>query len=158
MAEKLEKFFLRPSDSFVLSTSMASSSSPTPAGPEIDYEQIPVLALNWGVRKRLGLYLNPSSMVASDWTDLAEKMGFSYLEIKNFEKRENPTQTLLEDWQTRPGATVGRLLAFLREAERKDIITDLKHLIGRSWTTSTTLLRIFVYSGSRFLHVDKVLG
>ncbi|XP_017573192.1 myeloid differentiation primary response protein MyD88 [Pygocentrus nattereri] len=99
---------------------------------EIDYEAIPAIALNFSVRKKLGLYLNPTNTVASDWTDIAERMGFTYLEIKNYEKRESPTQRLLDEWQTQPGATVGKLLSFLEEAERKDIISDLKDLIDEN--------------------------
>ncbi|XP_017308086.1 myeloid differentiation primary response protein MyD88 isoform X1 [Ictalurus punctatus] len=95
----------------------------------IDYESIPAIALNYSVRKRLALYLNPTNTVAADWTEIAEKMEFTYLEIKNYEKRENPTRKLLEEWQTRAGATVGKLLSFLEQAERKDIILDLQQLI-----------------------------
>ncbi|XP_062841264.1 myeloid differentiation primary response protein MyD88 [Trichomycterus rosablanca] len=95
----------------------------------VDYEKIPAVALNFSVRKRLALYLNPTNTVAADWTDIAEKMDFSYLEIKNLEKRENPTHKLLEEWQTRPGASVGKLLLLLEQAERKDIISDLTSLI-----------------------------
>lgn len=103
---------------------MSSSSS------SVDYESIPAIALNYSVRKKLALYLNPTNTVAADWTDIAEKMEFTYLEIKNYEKRENPTQKLLEDWQTRAEATVGMLLSLLEQAERKDIISDLRALIG----------------------------
>ncbi|KAG9283297.1 myeloid differentiation primary response protein MyD88 [Astyanax mexicanus] len=114
------------------SSSSASSSSSSPCPASIDYDAIPAIALNYGVRKRLGQYLNPTNTVASDWTDLAERMDFTYLEIRNYERRENPTQTLLEEWQTRPEATVGKLLTFLEEAERKDIITDLKRHIDEN--------------------------
>ncbi|KAK3515789.1 hypothetical protein QTP70_032276 [Hemibagrus guttatus] len=103
---------------------MASSSSSS-----VNYDSIPAIALNYGVRKKLALYLNPTNTVAADWTDIAEKMEFSYLEIKNYEKLENPTKKLLEDWQTGAGATVGKLLSILEQAERKDIISDLRSLI-----------------------------
>lgn len=96
----------------------------------LDYESIPAIALNYSVRKKLALYLNPINTVAADWTELAEKMECTYLEIKNYEKSENPTRKLLEDWQTRAGATVGTLLSFLEQVERKDIILDLQALIG----------------------------
>ncbi|KAF5903596.1 myeloid differentiation primary response protein MyD88 [Clarias magur] len=110
-------------------SSSTSSSSSSSSSSSLDYESIPVTALNYGVRKKLALYLNPTNTVAADWTDIAEKMEFTYLEIKNYEKRENPTQKLLEDWQTRVEATVSRLLGFLEQADRKDIISDLKPLI-----------------------------
>lgn len=95
----------------------------------LDYYSIPVIALNYTVRKKLSLYLNPTNTVAADWSQIAEKMEFTYLEIKNFEKTENPTKSLLEEWQTRTEASVGKLLCFLEQVERKDILSDLKSLI-----------------------------
>ncbi|XP_026878188.2 myeloid differentiation primary response protein MyD88 [Electrophorus electricus] len=95
----------------------------------IDYDATSVIALNYSVRRKLALYLNPTNTVAANWTDVAERMGFSYLEIRNYERLENPTQKLLEEWQTRPDATVGNLLRFLHEVERNDIISELRHLI-----------------------------
>ncbi|XP_061095880.1 myeloid differentiation primary response protein MyD88 [Conger conger] len=96
----------------------------------IDYSSIPLIALNFGFRKELGLYLNPRNNVAADWTTLAEMMGFSYLEIRNYETYDSPTARILEDWQSRcPNATVGKLMSMLEEAERKDVLTDLAPLI-----------------------------
>lgn len=98
----------------------------------IDFEKIPLVALNHSVRKRLGLYLNPTSTVAEDWKGIAERMGFSYLEIKNYETCQNPTLKTLDDWQARcPDASVGKLLSIIEDAERSDIICDLKPLIGK---------------------------
>ncbi|KAJ8375002.1 hypothetical protein SKAU_G00055820 [Synaphobranchus kaupii] len=99
----------------------------------IDYWSIPLIALNFSVRKKLGLYLNPRSTVAADWATLAEIMGFSYLEIKNYEKCDSPTAKILEDWPSRcPEATVGKLVSMLEEAERKDVVTDLAPLFARN--------------------------
>ncbi|XP_041922982.1 myeloid differentiation primary response protein MyD88 [Alosa sapidissima] len=96
----------------------------------VDFYQIPLVALNHSVRKKLGLYLNPSSTVAEDWTNIAERMEFSYLEIKNYETCQNPTLKILEDWQARcPDTSVGKLLSIIEAAERMDIICDLKPLI-----------------------------
>nr|WEW53117.1 myeloid differentiation factor 88 [Spinibarbus sinensis] len=101
---------------------MASKSS-------IDYEAIPVTALNCCFRKKLGLYLNPTNTVAADWRTVAEMMDFIYLEIKNFEKRDYPFEKVLTEWETRPEATVANLLSILEKAERKDVISDLKEII-----------------------------
>ncbi|KAG7488657.1 hypothetical protein MATL_G00037230 [Megalops atlanticus] len=96
----------------------------------IDYWSIPLLSLNFNVRKKLALYLNPRNTVAADWVTLAEVMGFTYLEIRNYEQSENPTAKILEEWQAkRPDATVGKLLSMLEEAERKDVVEDLIDLI-----------------------------
>ncbi|XP_020501545.2 myeloid differentiation primary response protein MyD88 [Labrus bergylta] len=91
---------------------------------------VPLVALNVTVRNKLGLYLNPKNTVASDWAAVAEAVGYSYLEIKNFERSKSPTKTVLDDWQARStDATVGKLLSILTEKERKDIVEDLRPLI-----------------------------
>lgn len=97
---------------------------------DVDLETIPMVALNVTVRKKLGLYLNPKHTVANDWMAVAEAMGFTYLEIKNYEVSKNPTKTVLEDWQARTtDASVGKLLSILDKVERKDIVEDLRPLI-----------------------------
>ncbi|XP_038664774.1 myeloid differentiation primary response protein MyD88 [Scyliorhinus canicula] len=95
----------------------------------IDFFSIPLIAVNFAVRKRLALFLNPKSMVAANWPELAEEMGFDYLEIKNYERFDNPTGKLLEDWQVKEGSSVGRLLELLQKIERDDILEDLTPLI-----------------------------
>lgn len=99
-------------------------------GSSIDLYAVPLIALNISVRKKLSLYLNPETSVAADWMTLAEEMGFDYLEIKNYEREENPTMKILEDWQARCAkCSVGLLLQFLRNMEREDILTDLTRSI-----------------------------
>lgn len=93
---------------------------------DVDMNSIPLIALNYTARQQLSLYLNPGSVVASDWTQLAEEMSYTYLEIRNFELSKNPTLTLLEDWEKKCfRATVGGLLELLKKIERNDILTDL---------------------------------
>ncbi|XP_053121364.1 myeloid differentiation primary response protein MyD88 isoform X1 [Hemicordylus capensis] len=105
----------------------ASSSSSSSSSPSED--EVPLVALNYTARRRLGLFLNPRAPVASDWTSLAEELGYEYLEIKNFEGKPDPTGRLLEDWERRCSpeapATVGRLRQVLRLLGRHDILTDL---------------------------------
>lgn len=97
---------------------------------EVDLWTIPLIALNVTVRKKLGLYLNPKNAVAEDWRSVAEKMGFSYLEITNFENSKNPTDVILKNWQAqKPDTSVGKLLFILTEAERTDVVEDLRPLI-----------------------------
>ncbi|XP_029384661.1 myeloid differentiation primary response protein MyD88 isoform X2 [Echeneis naucrates] len=99
--------------------------------PDVDFDSIPLAALNVTVRKKLGLYLNPKNAVAADWMAVAESMDFTYLEIKNYAASKNPTTMVLDDWQARSsGATVGRLLSILKKVERNDIVEDLQPLIG----------------------------
>ncbi|XP_034562138.1 myeloid differentiation primary response protein MyD88 [Notolabrus celidotus] len=97
---------------------------------EASLESVPLVALNVTVRSKLGLYLNPKNTVAADWMAVAEAMGYTYLEIQNFERTRSPTRTILDDWQARStDATVGKLLSILTEVERKDIVEDLRTLI-----------------------------
>lgn len=91
---------------------------------------IPLVALNVGVRRRLSLFLNVRTPVAADWTVLAEEMGFEYLEIRELETRPDPTRSLLDAWQGRSGASVGRLLELLALLDREDVLKELKLPIG----------------------------
>ncbi|NWI69114.1 MYD88 protein, partial [Todus mexicanus] len=95
--------------------------------PHPELFSVPMVALNYGVRRRLGLYLNPRAAAAADWTSLAEELGCEYLEIRRLEARPDPTAALLEDWQSRcpGGATVGRLLELLRRLGRHDVLLEL---------------------------------
>ncbi|XP_055985508.1 myeloid differentiation primary response protein MyD88 [Sorex fumeus] len=86
---------------------------------------LPLVALNMRVRRRLALFLNVPTPVAADWTALAEEMGFEYLEIRLLETRTDPTGHLLEAWQGRPGASVGRLLELLAKLGRDDVLQEL---------------------------------
>lgn len=98
----------------------------------LDYNSFPLIALNCTTRKKLSLYLNPNVVTASNWTILAEEMGYTYQEIKNFERFPDPTSSLLADWREKNSkATVGELLNLLQKIERDDILTDVTPLIDR---------------------------
>lgn len=90
---------------------------------------LPLAALNVRVRRRLSLFLNVQTPVAADWKSLAEDMGFEYLEIRQLESRPDPTSSLLDAWQGRPGASVGRLLELLATLDRQDILLELGPII-----------------------------
>ncbi|XP_037004117.2 myeloid differentiation primary response protein MyD88 isoform X2 [Artibeus jamaicensis] len=98
----------------------AESASPSPS-----MSSLPLAALNVRVRRRLSLFLNVRAQVAADWTALAEEMGFEYLEIRRLERHGDPTGSLLDDWQGRPGASVGRLLELLTKLGRDDVLLEL---------------------------------
>lgn len=98
-----------------------------------DLQLVPLTALNVSVRNKLGLFLNPKNTVAADWMAVAEAMGYTYLEIQNFERTRSPTRTILDDWQAKStDATVGKLLSILTEVERHDIVEDLRPLIDEN--------------------------
>lgn len=111
----------------------AASPVPGPVPPP-DLQAVPMVALNYGVRRRLGLYLNPRAAAAADWTALAEALGCSFLEIRRLERLPDPTAALLEEWPGRcpGGATVGQLLAVLRRLGRDDVLTDLAGSVGEA--------------------------
>ncbi|XP_075403155.1 myeloid differentiation primary response protein MyD88 [Tenrec ecaudatus] len=95
----------------------------SPAAPGVS--SVPLAALNVRVRRRLSLFLNVHSLVAADWTALAEELGFEYLEIRQLQAYPNPTGRLLDDWQGRPDASVGRLLELLAKLGRRDVLEEL---------------------------------
>uniref|UniRef100_A0A8C8VQ06 Myeloid differentiation primary response protein MyD88 n=1 Tax=Pelusios castaneus TaxID=367368 RepID=A0A8C8VQ06_9SAUR len=99
---------------------------PEPGPGYPDLGAVPLVALNVSVRRRLGLYLNPRAAVAADWAALAEALGYEYLEIRALEAQPDPSARLLDDWQGRGGATVGRLLELLRDLGRHDILAELR--------------------------------
>lgn len=101
---------------------------------------LPLVALNVGVRRRLSLFLNVRTLVAADWTLLAEEMGFEYLEIRELETRPDPTSSLLDAWQGRSGSSVGRLLQMLALLGREDILKEL----GPDISEETCFLALYI--------------
>ncbi|XP_055139026.1 myeloid differentiation primary response protein MyD88 isoform X1 [Symphalangus syndactylus] len=95
------------------------------AAPVSSTSSLPLAALNMRVRRRLSLFLNVRTQVAADWTALAEEMDFEYLEIRQLETHADPTGRLLDSWQGRPGASVGRLLELLTKLGRDDVLLEL---------------------------------
>ncbi|XP_027438735.1 myeloid differentiation primary response protein MyD88 isoform X4 [Zalophus californianus] len=112
------------------------------ASPACSTSSLPLAALNVRVRSRLSLFLNVRTQVAADWTALAEEMGFEYLEIRHLEMQADPTGKLLDYWQGRPGASVGRLLELLTKLGREDVLVDLGPSIGAAgwWWLSLMII------------------
>ncbi|XP_059246534.1 myeloid differentiation primary response protein MyD88 isoform X2 [Mustela nigripes] len=105
---------------------MAVEVSPAESASRVcSVSSLPLAALNVRVRRRLSLFLNVRTQVAADWTALAEEMGFEYLEIRHLEMHADPMGKLLDDWQGRPGASVGRLLELLTKLGREDVLVEL---------------------------------
>lgn len=97
---------------------------------------VPGKALNYSSRLILSNNLNIKGVIPSksgharDYRGLAELMDFQYSNIKIFERNEDPTLRILEAWETRPDATLDKLISFLEEMERYDVINELKPLLG----------------------------
>nr|AQY56781.1 myeloid differentiation factor 88 [Sepiella japonica] len=83
-------------------------------------------------RRQLSLYMNMKSDLLSstgmcpDFRGLAELVGFSYMDIKQFESASDPTAVLLDTWNSsyHETATIGKLCEMLAFLGRKDCITE----------------------------------
>ncbi|ESP03006.1 hypothetical protein LOTGIDRAFT_203449 [Lottia gigantea] len=89
--------------------------------------------LNVSSYRRLGLFLNirSSGHEVNDFQGLAEKIGFEYMEILNFEQDPDPTKRVIREWVQRGdlNPTIGQLFDYLEEMERIDVITECYPLI-----------------------------
>lgn len=65
-----------------------------------------------------------------DWESLAGQMGFSYEEILNLRCDVDPVISIIRQWERQPDATIDKLLSFLHEIERFDVIEDLQPYIS----------------------------
>ena len=65
-----------------------------------------------------------------DWESLADKMGFEYEEILNIRCDQDPVESIIRSWERKPEATIDRLISFLDEIERPDVIEDLQPYIS----------------------------
>lgn len=130
-----------------MAAAVPDAGSPSPAPSKFS---LPLAALNVRVRRRLSLFLNVRTQVAADWTSLAEEMDFEYLEIRHLEKHADPTGRLLDDWQGRPGASVGRLLELLAKLGRDDVLLELGPCIGEDapWPASDPGKRELAFTAS----------
>ncbi|KAF8784652.1 Myeloid differentiation primary response like protein [Argiope bruennichi] len=99
---------------------------------KIDFNAIPAKVLNHSCRLHLGKLLNPemkilsSNNYARDYRGLAEQMQFSFDDIRNFQRQGDPTMKILEEWTVQPDATIGKLIQFLENMGRHDVIQDLE--------------------------------
>ncbi|CAH1777923.1 unnamed protein product, partial [Owenia fusiformis] len=90
--------------------------------------------VDYDTMHRLCMLLNPPDVFGNDWRMLGDKMGFTFLEIRNIQQREkNPTQALLLVYKTRTGKGNKELLTDLHDYTlsmgREDCVTLLKHAL-----------------------------
>lgn len=97
---------------------------------------VPAKVLNYSARFILSNNLDIKIVLPAknghsrDYRGLAELMGFQYNDIKKFERYDDPSMKILESWETHPDATLDKLISFLEEMERHDIIKELEPLLG----------------------------
>ncbi|XP_006823913.1 myeloid differentiation primary response protein MyD88 [Saccoglossus kowalevskii] len=65
-----------------------------------------------------------------DWMMLADNMDYSMLEIQTFERSQDPTRSLMNDWGMK-GSTIGELLQMLLDLDRYDVFDDLRKPLER---------------------------
>ncbi|GAB6027013.1 Myeloid differentiation primary response protein MyD88 [Chamberlinius hualienensis] len=103
---------------------------------QLDYDSVPLRALNVSCRRQLSIGLLPerqlptSSKIARDWEGLCELAGFSYDMIQLFRNRSDPIAAMLEHW-SKQQPSVGDLVRSLETMERFDIIEDIQPLLER---------------------------
>lgn len=111
---------------------------------DIDLNTIPASALNYSSRHFLGQFLNPKQNLLSkngysrDYHGLAEQMNFQYNVVRNFERCEDVTMKILEAWSVEPDATIGKLINFLENMGRHDVIEDMQSKFGMYFLCSVT--------------------
>lgn len=93
---------------------------------------VPAKVLNYSSRIILSNNLDFKQILTSkrgyarDYRGLGEFMDLQHNDIKIFERsKESPTQQILEAWEIKPNATLEKLIEFLEEMERYDIIKEL---------------------------------
>ena len=117
---------------------MSAEAEEVEALPE-NYEEIPLGAMQYSTRRKLSLYLNLEGILNDDvqciknYLGLAELAGFGPLEIKNFELKENPTDSLIVEWACRPelSPTIGKLWKLLTLLGRDDVLIDCRSYISK---------------------------
>jgi hypothetical protein len=85
--------------------------------------------MNIAAHQLLSKLLRPKSP-EHDWESLADLMGFSYEEILNLGCDFDPVESIIRQWERQSDATVDKLLSFLKEIERFDVIEDLQTFIS----------------------------
>lgn len=136
---------------------MASADNPEERVLTENYLKIHLEALNASARRLLALHLNLEgslleSAMINNYQGLAELVGFSFMEIKNFELQKSPTEEMLAEWTTRSDLepTIGSLWDHLNTLERFDVLEAVYSVLSKYMYSDTlnTIYRIW----SSFLH------
>lgn len=75
------------------------------------------------------LKLNAKTLRKKDFRGLAARLKWSEDEIEQLQKCNNPTVTLLVDWQVGNESTVDNLKKLLKEINRDDVIEILNEVL-----------------------------
>ena len=92
----------------------------TPTSPT----SIKVGDLRYRTRRQVALRMNVPHM--NDWRMFADSVGFSHLEIKNWEREHDPMNAVLDDWIAAKVPTLYDFMRVLAELGRFDVIKTLE--------------------------------
>lgn len=92
---------------------------------------IPFKHVTWGMYFKLANKLDPdSTVIGNNWRMLAEKLGYSTLDILVFESQQTShgrnTIKVLQDYKQKQGSTVNKVYKALQEIDRRDALEELK--------------------------------
>nr|ABQ32299.1 Myd88 [Branchiostoma belcheri] len=96
-----------------------------------NYDSIPARYLGVQTRKKLALWLNPPRVGGTNWEDLADEMGFEYIEIENFKLKNSPMYEVLHVWSLQQNATIGHLIEMLKSIERFDVLEEIQSSLAK---------------------------
>lgn len=108
-----------------------AESSVTESKIKPEWRSMPVRELAGSTRQYLASMLDADVAAVNEnfqkqnWEGLADLMNFSYQIIKNWDHRDCRTKSLLEAFSNKKDATVGKLLDYITQLERYDIIEDI---------------------------------
>lgn len=115
----------------------------------ISLAQIPIKALSDASREVLCRELNRMMIARTDnetirdYRGLGELMHFEYSAIQQARETGNPTKELLRLWEEKEGSTIGKLMDFLEQMERFDVLDDVEDSLlrgGRGYLRHMTTL------------------
>ena len=101
------------------------------AAGEMKIEEKLVKTLPYGAFETLSKLLRPKAD-GKDWRSLADQVGFTFEEVRDFEEELDPVAAILKKWTTREvNATTAKLIDCLSNIGRKDAVEDLKPFLGK---------------------------
>ncbi|XP_019623569.1 PREDICTED: myeloid differentiation primary response protein MyD88-like [Branchiostoma belcheri] len=108
-----------------------ATNAPTQDTDGENYDSIPARYLGVQTRKKLALWLNPPRVGGTNWEDLADEMGFEYIEIENFKLNNSPMYEVLHIWSLKENATIGQLIQMLKHIERFDVLDEIQSSLAK---------------------------
>eukprot|EP00112_Aurelia_sp_Birch-Aquarium-sp1_P001486 Seg116.2 transcript_id=Seg116.2/GoldUCD/mRNA.D3Y31 product="Myeloid differentiation primary response protein MyD88-A" protein_id=Seg116.2/GoldUCD/D3Y31 len=104
------------------------------AAGKMEYEEKLVKTLPYGAFETLSKLLRHKAD-GKDWRSLADQVGFTLEEVRDFEEEQDPVAAIFKKWTTREvNATTAKLIDCLSNIGRKDAVEDLKPFLEKAMT------------------------